>query len=482
MKLSVSQKLTKTDAICVFLPSKKWSPAIKKSFGSVLPKSIEDEIVARWDGGEFDGKLGSAMWVFPEKVDAARVLLVGTGDGEQIIEWRKAAGVAIRAAKKAKAKKVTFIAPKTICAQRLVSGAILGNYEFKIGDTSERFEPKSLTIVTADKISKSDIDAEAAVAAATCFTRDLVNRPANHLTPEMLAAEAQAITKISKKIKVTVLDRKKIEKLKMGALMGVAQGATHDPRLVVLEYRGGKKSDAPVALVGKGVCFDSGGYNLKPTGHIETMHQDMAGAATVLGAFHWLAKMQPKTNVVGVIGAVENMISGTAYRPGDIITAMNGQTIRITNTDAEGRLVLADCLHYCATKFKPARMLDFATLTGACVAALGYEITGFMGNDDALKKDFQTASDAVDELAWELPLIPLFDEKIKDTEADLQNWTAGVSAGSSVAGAFLKNFVGETPWVHVDIAGTAYHEKAGDELAPRGATGVVIRTLAEMLS
>jgi leucyl aminopeptidase len=229
------------------------------------------------------------------------------------------------------------------------------------------------------------------------------------------------------------------------------------------------------------VCFDSGGYNLKPTKHIEAMHSDMAGAATVMGIFHWLAATQPKVHVIGVLGAVENMVSGNAFKPGDIITLGNGQTCEITNTDAEGRLVLADCLHHVVTKYKPTKIIDFATLTGACVAALGYDITGLMTNDASFLKSVSHSAEKCDERVWELPIIPVFREKIKSEVADLQCWTAGVSAGASMAGAFLENFVQKTPWVHCDIAGTAYHETSGDELSPRGATGVLVQTVCEWL-
>lgn len=478
MNLRASTKFVAAEGVAFFLPETSFSPALKKSFGTLLPSEMVQEIAIRMKEGDFTGKKNEILQVFSTAKGIKKCLLVGVGDIKNTDESRRSAALAIRSFKKLKVKKMSFVLSDKTKWESILLGAIAGEYEFKIGDTKERVSIDLLTICSPQKITPALLKQEESIAQAVNFTRDLVNLPGGHMSPEDLEKSSRNVAK-GKNISIKVLDAKQLLKLKMGGIMGVGQGASIPPRMIVLEYKGSK--DAPIALVGKGVCFDSGGYNLKPTKYIEAMYSDMAGAATVLGVFHWLAATQPKTHIIGVLGAVENMISGDAFKPGDIITLGNGQTCEITNTDAEGRLVLADCLHHVVTKYKPAKIIDFATLTGACVAALGYEITGLMTNDASFLKSVSCTAEKCDERVWELPIIPLFREKIKSEVADLQCWTAGVSAGSSMAGAFLENFIQKTPWVHCDIAGTAYHETKGDELSPRGATGAMVRTMCEWL-
>ncbi len=480
MKIKASTKFVAADVVVVFLSDKKYTPTLKKTYGDTLPPEVSIEISARIKEEDFSGKKNEVLQVFPKLKGVKKVLLVGVGEMKNLEEQRNAAGVAIRAVKKLKLDKATFIMPDSMDAFRILSGAMGGNYEFKIGDVSERVDVSSLTLCSPKKISTADLAREVAACEAVNVTRDLINFPAGHMSPEDMEQSAKAIAKTCKNMKVTVLDAKKLLKMNAGGIMGVGQGSAVPPRMIIIEYKGGGK-EAPEALVGKGVCFDSGGYNLKPTNHIEGMHSDMGGAGTVLGVFHFLAATQPKKNVIGVIGAVENMISGTSFKPSDIITMANGQTCQVTNTDAEGRLVLADCLHHVVTKYKPSFIIDFATLTGAVVAALGNEITGMMTNTPSLLASAQKSAKANDELIWELPITPLFREKIKGEDSDLLCWTGGVGAGSSMAGAFLENFVQDTPWLHCDIAGTAFHDKAGSATAPRGATGAMVRTICDMM-
>lgn len=478
MKLRASTKFVAAEGVALFLPEKSFSAALKKSFGALLSSEMAQEISTRMKAGDFTGKKNEVLQIFPSLKGVQKCILVGTGDIKNTDELRRAAGTAIRALKKLKVKKASIILSEGMQSDAVISGLFAGAYEFKIGETKDRVLMESITLCAPKKITPAGIAEAVALAKAVTLTRDLVNLPGGQMSPADMEKSAREIAK-AKNISINVLDAKKLLKLKMGGIMGVGQGSDVPPRMIILEYKGSK--DAPVALVGKGVCFDSGGYNLKPTKHIEAMHSDMAGAATVMGVFQWLAETQPKAHVIGVLGAVENMISGKAFRPGDIITLGNGQTCEITNTDAEGRLVLADCLHHVVTKYKPTKIIDFATLTGACVAALGYDITGLMTNTDSFLKSLSDSAKKCDERTWELPIIPVFREKIKSEVADLQCWTAGVSAGSSMAGAFLENFVQKTPWVHCDIAGTAYHETGGDELSPRGATGVMVQTVCEWL-
>ncbi len=473
MKFSVASKSVSADSLFVFVPEKKWNA---KLYGTFLSSSLAKQIAERMSAKDCEGKLGEMVQLFPGSNDAKKTFLIGTGKGDQLVDQRKAASLALRKAKKLKSKKVAFLLPDIFDLKRIVSGAMLGNYEFKIGDTKDQFSPSQVTLLSRTKFSQQELDAEVALGEATNFTRDLINLPPNMMTPKILAGKAKTLTKINKSLKVKVLGEKELLKLKMGNFYAVGQGSAEESQMVVLEYNGGKKSDKPIAFVGKGVTFDAGGYNLKPTKYIETMKCDMGGAATVLGLFHWIAKAKPKQNVIGVIGAVENLVSSNAFKPGDILTGMNGQTVEITNTDAEGRLVLSDCLYYAATKLKPRLMMDAATLTGAVVVALGEKITGIMGNDAKAITQVKKAAEQADEPVWELPITDFFREKIKGTQSDLINWTAGVGAGSSMAGTFLENFVEKTPWVHFDIAGTAFHEKGGDELSPIGATGTLLRT------
>ncbi len=477
MKISISPKITKTDAIFILLPEKNW----QKQFESNLEKNLATQIALHFKNKNFKGKLGEILQIFPSYKLAKKIFLVGAGELKEKIDIRKTASLAIREAKKIKTGNVALLCPKDFDVERVVSGILLGDYEFKIGDRSEQFTPKSATIISSQKISKKELDSEIALSEATNFVRELTNLPPNMMTPKILATSAKKEIKTSPKMKVKVMGEKEIQKLKMGNLFGVGQGSHEESQLIVFEYSGGKKGEKPLAIVGKGVCFDAGGYNLKPTNHIEDMKCDMAGAATVLGIFKWISEVQPKKNIVGVVGAVENLVSGNAFKPGDILTSMNGKTMEITNTDAEGRLVLADCLYYAATKLKPAQMIDLATLTGACIAALGHEITAIMGNNKKLLDSIEKAAKGADEPVWELPITDHFREKVKGDISDLKNWTAGVSAGSSMGGAFLEYFVEKIPWAHLDIAGTAFHGKAGDELSPKGGTGVMIRTLAGMI-
>lgn len=480
MKITTHQKIAKTDLLCIFLYEKTGAASLKKQFGKTLTDGLKKEILARFKAKDFEGKLGSSLQIFVDKQSAQKIFLIGLGDGKKTLDAKKAAGSAIKIGKKSKSREISLLLPESINISRIISGAVGGNYEFKIGDTKERFMVEELNLISAEKIDEPKISRDLARAESVNSTRELVNLPPNILTTEGFVERAKKLAKKHRNLKITILDDKKLAKLKMGGILGVGQGSDCGSYMVIIEYNGGKKKDEKTALVGKGVCYDSGGYNLKPTPHISTMKMDMGGAGTVLGIMEYLAKTKPAKNVIGVMGLVENMINGKAYRPDDIITMYNGQTCHITNTDAEGRLVLADCLSYVTEKYKPAKVMDFATLTGACIAALGYEVTAIMGNDKKILREIENSAKKSDELVWELPITDLFREKIKEELADIQNWTAGVSAGSSMAGAFLENFIRKTPWVHFDIAGTAW-TKSGHEYCAKGGTGVMVETVCRYI-
>lgn len=470
MKIAQTSSYKKSDALFIFLDKGTFKAS---DYAGSFPEDVASTIQQLLKSKDFEAK---ASEVLPLLHHVPRVFLVGTGKSSQK-ELQEAGVVAIKEAQKRKYKSVSLVMPEKMKSLEVLLGGLLGAYNFKIGETD-------ITLSQIDLVTKQkdlDIKPTQTLAEAVNYTRDLVNTPADRVHPQFLAAEAVAIAKKGgAKFKVKVLGEKEAKKLGMGGLLAVGQGSDREVQFIVLEYSGGKKADPTTALVGKGVCFDTGGYNLKVGKVIDDMKMDMGGAASVLGTMRWIAENKPKHNVLGVIGAVENMVSASAYRPGDIITMMNGQTVEITNTDAEGRLVLADALHYTVTKLKPNKIIDMATLTGAVIVALGSNIAGVMGNDKKLIEEIQKSAEIVGEETWELPITDFFREKIKGEIADLVNWTAGVNAGSSMAAAFLENFVGETPWVHIDIAGTAFHSSASG-VNPKGATGTMVRTLVDLL-
>ena len=320
--------------------------------------------------------------------------------------------------------------------------------------------------------------ARAAVADGVVIARDLINEPANVLYPEEFARRAANLKKLG--VAVEVLDVAAMTKLGMNALLGVGQGSAHESRTVIMRWNGGKKGAPPLAFIGKGVCFDIGGVSIKPAASMEYMKGDMAGAACVVGLMHALAARNAKVNAVGAIGIVENMPDGKALRPGDIVTTMSGQTIEIINTDAEGRLVLADVLHYVNTRHKPKLMIDLATLTGAIIISLGHEHAGLFANDDKLAERLISAGQATGERVWRMPLGAEYDKKIDSKFADMKN-TGGRPAGSITAAQLLARFVDKTPWAHLDIAGTAMDSPQTD-INKSWASGWGVRLLDRLVA
>ncbi|MCX5841060.1 MAG: leucyl aminopeptidase, partial [Deltaproteobacteria bacterium] len=313
---------------------------------------------------------------------------------------------------------------------------------------------------------------------AVCFARDLVSTPSNEMTPSDLAREAETMAAARKKVHVRILDVQDMKKLGMNALLAVASGSCQPPKFIILEYRGGRKWQAPVALVGKGLTFDSGGISIKPSEKMDEMKSDMAGGAAVMGAIMAAAELKLPVNVVGLIPATENLPGGRAYKPGDILKSLSGQTIEVITTDAEGRLILADALTY-ASRYKPAAVIDLATLTGACIVALGDQVIGMLGTDDSLKDKIRKAADMTGERVWELPLWEDYHELIKSDVADFKN-SAGRAGGAITAAAFLSKFVGNVPWVHLDIAGPSWLTKDKPYI-PKGASGVGVRLMVQVL-
>ena len=364
-------------------------------------------------------------------------------------------------------------------AQACSEGLVLGAYNFTdYKSKNKTFEVKE--IVVFGKCDLTSLQKGQIIAEGVNFSRDLGNHPPNILTPTYLANESKKIAK-AKNMSIKVFDIKEFKKMGLGSFYGVAMGAKEPAKMIIVNYKGGRKSDKPLALVGKGLTFDSGGISIKPSPRMDEMKFDMCGGATVLGVMKAVSKLQPKLNIVFAVGATENMPGSMAQRPGDIVKAYNGKTIEVLNTDAEGRLVLADVLSYVNKNYKPDSIIDFATLTGAVLIALGDRASGIMGNDDKLINQIEKSSKLTGEKVWQLPLWDEYCKDIKSQIADIKNLGRGRLAGTISAGAFLKEFVGNTPWVHMDIAGTAWGPKEPSYMPKNGATGVAVRLIYNLI-
>ncbi len=359
-------------------------------------------------------------------------------------------------------------------------GIKLKSYEFKKYKTKKDLRNISLNVIgNKNKVSSQHLLRFRALEEGTFFARDLVSEPGNILHPDEYAKRLISLRKLG--LKVTIYDRKKLKKLGMHALLGVGQGSIRGSYLVTMEWNGKKNGSKPLAFVGKGVCFDTGGYSLKPAKFMEDMTYDMAGSATVVGLMKNLAMRKAKINAVGVVGLVENMVSGNAQRPGDIVKSYSGKTIEVLNTDAEGRLVLADALTFTEKKFKPKFIIDLATLTGAIIVCLGSEYAGLFSNNDKLSEQIFKAGEKVEEKVWRMPLHKNYDKLMNSKNADVQNINYVGGAGSTTAAQFLQRFIiNKTPWAHLDIAGMAF-SKYGGALNSGGATGFGVRLLNQFV-
>ena len=465
---------------------------LDKRMGGALTRAIK--------GSRFKGSKGHTLTVLaPAGTTLDRVLVVGLGKPADIDAKRMqilggniykalatkghtAAQVVVDAVDKSSLTAVQM-------ASEMAFGARLRSYRFDKYRTKETAHDKpslkSLKFTVAGSAkAKSDYAGKDKIADGVFMTRDLVSEPANILYPETLAKQAQTLAKLG--VKVEVLGEKQMEKLGMGSLLGVGQGSVRESKLVVMQWNGLPKSvkgkaAQPVAFVGKGVTFDTGGISIKPSAGMEDMKWDMGGSGVVIGLMKALAGRKAKCNVIGVVGLVENMPSGSAQRPGDIVTSMSGQTIEVLNTDAEGRLVLADALWYTKERFKPQFMVDLATLTGAIIICLGDEKAGLFSNDDKLSQQLVDAGDAVGEGLWRMPLGDAYDKMLKSDVADMKNISGGRGAGSITAAQFLKRFVDKTPWAHLDIAGVTWATK-DHATVPKGGTAFGVRLLDRLVA
>ncbi len=462
----------------------KPAPAVTASDAAVRD-AAKDDIAS----GEVTGKMFETTLLHrPSGLKAKRLLLLGGGKAKTFSasDLRKLAGAAVRTLKAKSLRSFAFALPETSIAnadavRAIVEGAVIGDFEpdyYKSDRKDEKIE--ALTIVTqADaRALQSAIDAGRIVAESQNFTRDLVNEPSNHMTPAMLAERARKMAS-EVGLKCEIYSTDKIKELKMGAFWGVAQGSDEPPALIVLRYEPeGAAKDVHLGLVGKGITFDTGGISIKPADGMEKMKYDMAGGATMIGAMRAIGLLKPKVKVTAVILATENMPSGKAQKPGDVQIAMSGKSIEIINTDAEGRLVLADGLTY-ARQLGCTHLVDAATLTGAVVVALGYVNAGIFASDDQMYERFANALKQAGEKMWRLPLDDEYKELIKSNIADMAN--AGARYGGAIfAAMFLKEFAEDTPWIHLDIAGTAWMEDQKPWIA-KGPSGIALRSLVEFV-
>jgi leucyl aminopeptidase len=428
----------------------------------------------------------------PRGLKSARLLLVGAGKREKfdVAMLRKLAGAALRYLKSRSVKKFAFVLRETesaeSAAQAIAEGALTANFESDKYKTDKK-DAKSVDSIVLAGVSDQDcagaekgLNRGRVIADSQNFARDLINEPSNKLTPKTLADKAQAMAKEAG-LAVEILDEKRIAELKMGALLSVAQGSVEPPRMMVVTYTpANPKSGAPViGLIGKAVTFDTGGISIKPSDGMEKMKYDMAGGATMLGVMRAIAALKPSVKVICVVPSTENMPGGRAQKPGDIQTAMSGKTIEVLNTDAEGRLILADGIHY-AKQLGATHLIDVATLTGAIVVALANVNVGVFGSDQPFTDKLLASAKSTGEKMWQMPVDEDYREFIKGTVADIQNIGSGKGGGAITGAMFIKEFTGDSPWIHLDIAGTAWNDDAKPWLA-KGPTGVALRTLIHLV-
>lgn len=441
---------------------------------------------------DFKGKAGEVLFLYVDEKQESRIVLLGLGDQEKVSteRLRRCYASLAAACRPKKIKTVNLLMPEISAmateemARGVSEGLLLANYAFTLHKhEANKKEPvvllEKVTLIGSDKKGLAQANRSKIVSEAVYLARDLVNENADDVTPQRLVKIAQDMAKILPQLKVTIFDKKRIEKEKMGLILAVNRGSSNDPAFIILEYKGAPKSKDTTVLVGKGITYDTGGLNLKPTGSMETMKCDMGGAAVTLGTIQAAAELGLKCNLIGIIPTTENSISGTSYKPGDVYTSYSGKSVEIGNTDAEGRLVLADALAYAVQHYKPTRMIDFATLTGAIEIALGNETSGLMSNNDALADRLLEAGSKTFERAWRLPLFEEYRDQLKSDIADIKN-TGGRAGGSITAAMFLQEFVGDTPWAHFDIAGTAYLNESR-RYHPKHGTGIGVRLMIEFL-
>lgn len=476
-----------TDALVCLMAKDEKNEQIEKITGSALASLRERKV--------FEGKEGQiSVMPMPEGGGAPGFLiLTGLGDEASPESVRCACALAAKRARAEGLESIAISASPVFgesldardAAQAIVEGAGLALYrmdKYKSADEDKKTEVSRVVLCGGPGRNLSAMRRGVRHGRALCdgtnYARDLINTPSNEKRPPAFADMARAMAR-REGLRCRILDEKQMARQKMGALLSVSRGSSEPPRMVILEYRPKGVRTKPIAFVGKGVTFDTGGISIKPSSGLELMTTDMSGAAAVLGAMIAVARLKPRVPVVGVAGLVENMVDGDATRPGDIVRSMKGTTVEIHNTDAEGRLVLADALHYTREKYKPQCMIDLATLTGACMVALGQKVTGMYGTHDELLERVSDLGERTGDRVWHMPLFPEYGEAMKGKIADMCNISGARWGGANTAAAFLQHFADETPWVHLDIAGPSHTGKE-EPYRPEGGTGVGVRILAEL--
>ncbi len=439
-----------------------------------------------------EGKLGRISIVpVPGKKPAQRILLAGIGKKEDLSKdtIRGVSGKIALKARELKLKEFSIITPpsfvseQTLAVTQIIEGAKMALYKFDKFKAEKADESPDLTVIVSksNKISKA-IKTAQAVADGAIFTKNVGNMPPNECTPTTMANFAKTISK-KNKMKCTVISKPELKKRGFGGITAVGQGSKNEPKLIIMEHNRGPRNEKPIVLVGKAVTFDTGGISLKPGANMDEMKFDKCGGCTVLGIMKAVSELRLPINVIGIVPSVENMPDGESYRPGDIIKLYSGKTAEILNTDAEGRLILADAMAYGEKHYSPKAIIDFATLTGACIIALGTNVAGMVSNNEKLADKIRDASKRTTEEVWELPLNQDFMDQIKSEVADMKNIGIGRAAGTITAAAFLRNAIKDTPWTHLDIAGVAWNQPATKEKSynPKGATGFGVRLILDYL-
>jgi len=456
--------------------------ALDQALGGTLRRAVA--------GSRFKGALGQTLdLIAVQGLDGARLVLTGAGkkDAWGARNAELAAAHAFNAVKTSGCDTLVIRLGDTAADEAAAAafGVTLAAYRFDKYRTTEKAEKKPSVgkvsvAVEATKAASKAFKPLSSLADSIILARNLVSEPANVLYPEEFARRVKKLTDLG--LEVEILGEKEMKKLGMGSLLGVGQGSVRESQLAVIQWKGAKDPAAqPVAFVGKGVCFDTGGISLKPADGMEEMITDMGGAAAVTGVMRALAARKAKVNAVGILGLVENMPDGNAQRPGDVVTSMSGQTIEVINTDAEGRLVLADAVWYCQQRFKPKFLIDLATLTGAIIIGLGKDVAGLYANDDGLAENLLAASKATDEQLWRMPLPPAYEKQIDSHVADVKN-TGGRPGGSITAALFIQRFIKDTAWAHLDIAGPVWKQPSTSPIAAGGATGFGVRLLDRLVA
>ena len=486
MKIKIEKNTKKTQMLCAFVLSDTNKPLGLRNFDTKTNLSIKQSLL------DLNGDLGKLNIIpIPNGKQMERILLAGIGKKDEITKdtIRSISGKIAQKARDLKLKDFTIIVPpsslndQSTSISQIVEGSKMSLYTFDKFKTKKSEKSPDLTIL-ANK-SKKTVSASKVseiIADGVVFTKSIANLPPNNCTPATLANFARGISK-NEKIKCKIISKTELKNRGFGGITAVGQGSKNEPKLIILEYSNGPRNQKPIVLVGKAVTFDTGGISLKPGEKMDEMKFDKCGGCTVLGIMKALSELRLPINVVGIVPSVENMPGGESYRPGDIIKLYSGKTAEILNTDAEGRLILADAISYGEKQYSPKAIIDFATLTGACIIALGTNVAGMVSNDKRVADKIRESSGRTTEELWELPLNQDYMDMIKSDVADMRNIGIGRAAGTITAAAFLKNAVEKTPWVHIDIAGVAWTQVATKEKSynPKGATGFGVRLILDYL-